>query len=357
MPDYSKRLKKLQQKLSRPLLVSNLANVKYMSGFTGSYGRLLISPEDAFFITDGRYTSQAEKEIPDLYKIILQDQELNIVFKKNGLIKKNKGFSVEADEMTILEKMQIDKKMDGVPCYAVKSPVNDLRMIKDRFEIEHIKKALRITEEAMIYIAGVIKPGMTEKHAAAKLEYYCRLKGAEKSSFDTIVASGFRSAMPHGVASDKIIEKDEIVLFDFGIVLDGYCSDFTRVFYTGKKLPSRIKRMWETVKEAHDIGMSCIKSTVQSSIPDLEVRKFFTKKKVLKYYQHSLGHGLGIDIHEMPRLSYKQPIRLEEGMIVTVEPGLYYPGFAGIRLEDVVVVKKNYAENLTEFPLEIACLG
>lgn len=356
------RLTRLQQKLTGVRLIGAGSDIRYLTGFTGSDSLLAVSERDAVLITDGRYTLQAQSELIAGCRLHTRSGSFAEAVSADGIAGPDvsqTGLKVSEEGMDLALFTALQRGFDkhGIALCPVPSPVTELRIVKDRSEIKKIEAALRLTEEAFIYITASLKPGMTERQVAAKLEYYCRIKGAERASFEFIVAAGERGALPHGVASDREIRKDETVLFDFGIVLDGYCSDFTRVVYTGRKLPAEVKRAWELTAEAQQTGFESLAPGVDVRVPDDAVFRLFQSRKQAAYYTHSLGHGVGLDIHEQPRLSRKaDPMTLRPGMVVTVEPGLYYPGKFGIRLEDMIEITRNGARRLTDFPLDIPCL-
>lgn len=348
------RLERLQQGLSVPLLLVNLPGIHWLTGFTGSFAVVLVFPDRVCFITDRRYAEQSALEVLPGFEILFLEAELPLLLAR--LLKGCPEVQVE-ESMTLARHRTLGEGVSGTRFVPVPSPVTALRRFKDRDEVAGIEAALRLTEEVMVYTAGLIRPGMREREVAAAMEHYARIKGAEGASFPTIVASGPRSSLPHGEASDRVIAAGELVLLDFGFIIDGYCSDFTRVLWTGSKVPPRIRRVWSLVAEAQQTGFAALKSGVPAAEPDLLVRDFFRKARVLARYEHSLGHGVGREIHEAPRLSYRSEEVLEAGMVVTVEPGLYYPGKFGIRLEDMALVTATGARRLTDFPLEIACTG
>lgn len=355
-----RRLEILRGKITGLWLISSPSSIRYLSGFTGSDSLLAVSPDEAVLFTDGRYTVQAESELCSGCRLVIRSGPLGDALCKDPVLRKGVKQVTAAEEgisLQLFNSLSKSLQKNGVELVSAPSPVVQLRRIKERGEIKKIEEALRLTEEAFIYITAWLKPGCSERETAAELEHYCRTKGAERASFEFIVAAGERGALPHGVASERIIGRNETVLFDFGIVLNGYCSDFTRVLYTGKKLPAAVKKAWEVTAEAQQIGFAALAAGVDQREPDRNVYEYFKSKRRQKYYTHSLGHGVGLDIHEQPRLSRSaDPQRLQAGNVVTVEPGLYYPGRFGVRLEDVVVVEPGGARRLTCFPLDIPCL-
>jgi Xaa-Pro aminopeptidase len=238
----------------------------------------------------------------------------------------------------------------------IPSPIAILRRVKEPEEIAAIRSALRLTEEAFAWIAPSVRPGVREAELAAKLEFYARMKGASRAAFDLIVASGPNSAKPHAGATNRRVREGELVQFDIGFICAGYCSDFSRALFCGARPPAAIRRLHALVEEAQRIGRTSICAGQELSRPDLDVRDFFRREGVLKQYLHSLGHGVGLEIHEPPRLSHAAEGALEAGMVVTLEPGLYRAGKYGIRLEDMLLVTASGNEVLTDFPHTLACI-
>ncbi len=356
-PVFQKRLVVLQKNIDGALFINISENVGWLSGFKGNDGFLFVTRAKSVFIIDKRYQGQVETEIDSCFSIVYIEKNLSDTLTT---LLNDAGFSsltIEDEGFTVGGFNQFKSLMDGFKFKPLPSIVTKSREQKDYFEIGKIREALRITEEAMAYIVSFVKPGMQEREVATELEYYCSLKGSEGVAFETIVASGLRSTIPHGTASNKIIERDELVLFDFGVTIEGYCSDFTRVIYTGANISADLFNLWKQVKKAHDLGIESIKTGNLIAKSDELVRDYFSKNSVLDNYLHSLGHGVGLKIHEAPSLSYKTEGKFKEGMVVTVEPGLYKAEIGGIRLEDMVLVGKKGCEILTDFPLDIALIG
>lgn len=229
--------------------------------------------------------------------------------------------------------------------------MSNARKIKTKEEILKIKKAIEISEKALLETIKQIKVGMREIEVAAILEYNQRKQGASGTSFDTIVASGVRSSMPHGRASEKIIEKEEFITIDYGCYYDDYVSDITRTLYIGNNIEERKFQIYETVRKANELGCSLLKPGIMASSVDAKVREFM--KEDAKYFGHSLGHSYGLEVHEAPLLSSRDNSILEEGMCLTIEPGIYIPNYSGVRIEDDLVVTKDGAISLTTLPKEL----
>jgi len=349
------RIIRLQRIVKNPFLITGMHSVRYLTGFTGSCGAVLLTPDSALLITDRRYEEQAAVQVPDEFSIIYQDGRLGATVQP--WLGEARRLLLEAESVTLAQRDALAESLPGVELEGAASPVLKMRRIKDKGEVRRIEEALRLTEEVMVYAAGIIRPGMRERQLAAMMERYGKSKGAKGASFDFIIASGARSSLPHGEASEKVIGRNEIVMFDFGFALNGYCSDFTRMLFTGKKPPAPLQRAWSLVREAQEIGFSKIRAGESLAAPDTAVRIFFQKNRVLKRYLHSLGHGVGLEIHESPRFSWRSEGDQEPGMVITVEPGLYSRSHFGVRLEDMALVTRKGVRRLTDFPLEIACTG
>lgn len=326
------------------MLVSKAENVRYFSGFSGSAGMLLITKSSNKLLTDFRYIEQATAQAKQFeivrYSATLWKTLADLV--KNSDISKI-GF--EGDFITYDGYLEIVDTLPMVSLVPVK--LDNLRMAKDAAEIVSIKKAVEIADNAFLQILSFIKPGMTEQDVALQLEYYMRKLGAEKPAFDTIMASGVRGALPHGRASEKVIEVGDFVTMDFGAVYKGYHSDITRTICMGKA-NTRQKEIYGIVLEAQLAGVKAVAPGKVGKEIDLVSRDIITNAGFGEFFGHGLGHGLGLNIHEEPRLS---PTNIHtvllENMVVTVEPGIYLPNWGGVRIEDTVLVSTEGCQILT----------
>ena len=349
--NFSARLENLQKKILAEevdaVLVSKTANLFYFSGFRGDSTVLLIGKNFCKLITDGRYTEQAEQQTKN-FEIVQQTEGL---YKKIQEEIKNLNIKRLGFEGKILTFAEYSNLKENLPEVELKSLVLDeLRQIKDTAEISLIRKACEIGDKAFAEILNFIKVGVRETEVAAELEYLMKKFGAEKTSFDTIVASGVRGSLPHGVASDKKISVGEFVTMDFGAIYGGYCSDMTRTIFVGKASENQ-QKLYNAVLNAQLYGLEVIKVGKGGKEIDSAVRTKLEQAGLGEYFTHSLGHSLGIEIHEEPRLSKLSTCEsLQENMLVTDEPGIYIPKVGGIRIEDTVLVTKNGAEPLTKSP-------
>ncbi|MGM7721220.1 M24 family metallopeptidase [Metabacillus sp. Hm71] len=336
------------------LLITSKFNRRYMTGFTGTSGVAVISLDKAVFITDFRYTEQAAKEVEG-YEIVKHTgpiiEEVTAVVKQLGI--KRLGF--EQDHLTYQAYASYKNALTDTEFLPVSGAVEKLRLIKSSAEIKILKEAAEIADAAYKHILTFVKPGLKEIEVANELEFFMRKNGAESSSFDMIVASGYRSALPHGVASNKEIEKGDFVTLDFGAYYKGYCSDITRTFAVGQ--PSdELKNIYAIVLEAQMRGMNGINPGMSGKEADALTRDYITEQGYGEYFGHSTGHGLGMEVHEGPALSFRSDTILEPGMVVTVEPGIYIAGLGGVRIEDDTVITESGNESLTHSPKDLIIL-
>lgn len=312
-------------------------NRRYVSGFTGSTGYALITRNDAKFITDFRYLQQAALQCIEFDVVEINNQK-SITDVLNQLSLKKIG--VEEDFMTYGQYRDYSIKLNETELVPLDGVITDLRSIKSNDEIEHLEKAALIADEAFIHILEFIKPGMSELEVALELEYFMKKKGASSLSFESIVASGKRSSLPHGVASDKIIEIGDIITLDFGCVYNGYCSDMTRTFVLGKANEKQ-KKIYDVVLEAQLKSMEAVKPGITGEELDTIARNIIIEHGYGEYFGHGLGHGVGLEVHELPRINSLSKTKMVPGMIITIEPGVYIPDFGGVRIEDLVLVTEN----------------
>lgn len=335
------------------LLIASTYNRRYISNFTGSSGVVLISSDKALFITDFRYVEQATNQCEG-FEIVQHSgtiiEEVAAQAKKLGI--KKLGF--EQDHLTFASYRSYENAVEGelVPVSGV---VEKLRLIKTSSEIKILKEAADIADAAFKHILDFIRPGKTELEVSNELEFFMRKAGATSSSFDIIVASGYRGAFPHGVASDKLIENGDFVTLDFGAYYKGFISDITRTVAVGEP-SAKLKEIYDVVLEAQLRGMAGIKPGMTGKEADALTRDYITEKGYGEYFGHSTGHGIGLEVHEGPALSSKSDIILEPGMLVTVEPGIYIPGLGGVRIEDDTQITETGNETLTHSTKELIIL-
>lgn len=335
------------------LLITSPINRRYVASFTGTAGVVLITQHDALFITDFRYIEQATEQAKG-FKIIEHKQAIHeeISEQLTTLNIKRLGFEKDHTTFGTYEQYKETFHAELVPVSGI---VEELRLIKTDDELKIIKRAAEIADAAFEHIQGYIKPGAKEIDISNELEFFMRRQGATSSSFDTIVASGHRSALPHGVASDKEIQSGELVTMDYGALYNGYCSDTTRTVAVGD-ISDELHTIYQTVLEAQKRGVNGIKPGMTGKEADALTRDYITEKGYGKYFGHSTGHGLGLEVHEKPGLSHKSDIKLKPGMVVTVEPGIYIPDVGGCRIEDDIVITETGNERLTVADKELVYL-
>ena len=351
---HIKRIHKLRQKMEHTNIEAYFTyhklNREYLSNFTGTSGYVLVTQADAVLFTDSRYTTQASMEARE-FKVIEHDnpyyKTLNEWLAKHDIT----SLAVEATNVTLAEFQALDNQLD-----AKVVPVNDLiaelRIIKDSSELAIIQRAVDICDEAFSYLLTIIKPGVTERAIALELEFFLKKRGASHLAFDTIVASGYRSALPHGIASDKEVQVGDFVTIDFGAMVDGYCSDITRTVVAGKANPKQ-KEIYNTVLTAQQLVIDNIKAGMKGKQADEIARQYIYQKGYEGYFGHGLGHGIGKEVHEAPRLSPISETVLTSGMVVTVEPGIYISDVGGVRIEDDVVIEAQGCRILNKSPKEL----
>ncbi|UOQ93711.1 Xaa-Pro peptidase family protein [Halobacillus shinanisalinarum] len=332
------------------LLIMSSKNRRYVTNFTGSSGAVLITARDAVFITDFRYTEQAAEQAKGFTMVEHKGpmhEEVASQVKRLGLT--NLGF--EQDHVTYTQ-YDIYRQQLDVELIPTSGLVEKLRLIKTDEELTVLKDAVKIADDAFEHILSYIKPGVKEIDVSNELEFFMRKQGATSSSFDIIVASGYRSALPHGVASQKEIQSGELVTLDFGALYKGYCSDITRTIAVGE-ISDELKEIYDTVLQAQIRGMEGIKSGITGREADALTRDYINEKGYGEYFGHSTGHGIGLDVHEGPGLSSRTDQTLEAGMVVTVEPGIYVPNVGGCRIEDDTVVTETGNEPLSQSRKEL----
>jgi Xaa-Pro aminopeptidase len=330
------------------ILVTHLPNINYLCGFTGSAGILLVEADRATLFTDSRYTFQCRDEV----------RAATVHIAKNGLLRavgdrlrQKRGparVAFSAAHVTVTQKQALGASAGKrVRWVAGRNEVERLRAVKDAEELATMRAAAALIDRVWQgAVATNLRPGVPELFIAASLDFAMKAGGASGPSFETIVASGPRSAWAHARATSKLLKKNELVVMDQGAILRGYCSDMTRTVFLGR--PSdRVRRLYRAVLDAQLAAKSVIRPGVTAGEVDAAARQVLKRQKLDRYFTHSTGHGLGIEVHEMPKLGRGERFVLEEGMVLTVEPGVYIEGLGGIRIEDDVVVTSNGAEDLT----------
>ena len=337
------RLNDLLKKTDGIVLTSPY-NMQYFSGFSGGEGAILITENERILFTDSRYTEQAMAEAKE-FKVKETNNYLNSVcedVKAFGLAK----IGFEDGHLTAAQYRNICECLKGMNLISLSLELNRLRMVKTAQELEKMRIAEDVACRAFRHVLQFIKVGVAERDIALEIEYFMRKCGSDGISFDTIVVSGKKTSLPHGKPDGKLIENGDFVTMDFGCIMDGYCSDMTRTVVVGKASEEQ-KKIYNIVKAAQQTGLDAICAGISGKDADSAAREVIEKEGYGKYFGHSLGHGVGLLVHELPNLSPRSDIILEENMVVSCEPGIYIPDFGGVRIEDMVCVKKNGIENFT----------
>ena len=336
------------------MLVTNPVNVAYLTGFTGTLAYLLVTEKGSYLLTDFRYLEQAGSQAKNCEIVDV----CGSAWKRTAELLHGEGFNTlvaESDHVTVDTFEKMKAAMKEIALQVAVSPVNTLRNVKSTSEVAAIAAAVGLGDLAFEHILSFIKPGVLERDLALELEFFMRKQGASGLSFDIIVASGYRSALPHGVASDKRVETGDAVVMDFGCILDGYCSDLSRTVFIGQA-SGKQKEVYNAVLLAQQTALANICAGMTGREADAFARDVLSGYGYAERFGHGLGHGLGREIHEGPRLSPAGEEVLEVGMVVTVEPGVYINGEFGIRIEDVAVVEEDGLRNLTRCSKELFCL-
>jgi Xaa-Pro aminopeptidase len=330
------------------ILISQPQNRRYLSGFTGSAGWLVITAERAVMATDFRYYEQVGREAPGFELARIQTRVSDLlpqVLADLGI--KRLGF--ESQHLTVEQLSTFNKAADGVEWLPLENTVEKIRAVKDQDEIDALRRSAALNDDAFAHLLEVIEPGMTEREAAWEIEAYMRSHGASKVAFDLIVAAGPNGALPHARPGDQAIQPSAPIVIDIGCVLDDYCSDMTRTFCLGEP-SSRYLEVWNLVLQAQEAAEAVIRAGTSGVETDAAARDLIVEAGYGDYFGHGLGHGVGLAVHEGPRASRLSEDTFEAGMSLTVEPGIYLPGEFGVRLEDLVIIGKDGIEILTNTP-------
>lgn len=334
------------------VLLTGPANMRYVAGFTGE-GYVYLSRQTKIVVTDSRYTIAAREQCPD-YEICEWGREgyyapLLSCLRKEGV----ERLGIEEEEMSLSAfrklEQEMQKEVASLSFVELSQQICELRQVKTAAEQEKLRQAEAIGDRAFRRVLDRLKNGMTEKQVAAWLEFYMKEEGAEGFSFETIAASGLHSAMPHAVPTDKVLENGDFLTMDFGCLYQGYCSDMTRTVVMGRA-NAKQREVYETVLRAQETALQGIRPGMTGREIDNLAREVIVKAGYGKYFGHSLGHSVGLEIHERPNFSPKEETVIRPGMVITVEPGIYIEDFGGVRIEDVVIITENGCENITHSP-------
>jgi len=350
------RIDRLRERLPRlnvrHFLVSHLPHIRYLTGYAGDEGHLIVSSDRAIFLCDFRFRDQAGLEISQC-EIVTHPENIFAVLPKLGL----KGaVGVEADHLSAAALDGLRKTLPDCAFVMTNLVVEAIASVKEPEEIEHIRQAIAISERAFSEVLDLVTEGVTERDLAIELSYRQMKYGAEKDAFDLIIASGPRGALPHGCTTDKRIESGELIVFDWGCRKHGYPSDITRMVVIGA-MTDRQKRIYQIVRDAQQMALDAVKEGVEVAELDRIARDYITRRGFGAEFGHPLGHGLGLDVHSFPRVSQQTNYKLPADTVMTIEPGIYIPGWGGVRIEEDVRVTSNGADILTTLPREIIEIG
>lgn len=337
----------LRDRNAAGIFIKGLPSIRYFSGFSGEDSLLYIDPSQAVIITDARYSLQAKEESPDFLMI---DEGESFWTKLDKINYPDGVLNFDGAGFTFDDYQALSTKLDSRKLMTV--DLMPLRTVKEAEEISLLKKAVEISDLAFQGFLAKIGAGMRENQMAALLEYEMRKFGSEKTAFSTIVASGKRSAMPHGLATEKVVEKGDFVTFDFGAVYNGYHSDITRTIVIGKAEQWQ-KEVYHIVREAQNLGINSIRAGLTGQVLDAIVRSYISEKGYGEYFTHGLGHGVGLQIHELPVASKRGVEKLLPSMVLTIEPGVYIADKGGVRIEDMVVITPSGCDILTQSSKEL----
>ena len=359
----SERLQRLQQSLAGHqldfLLVTHTANIRYLTGFTGSAGVVLVSDRETVFFTDGRYTEQAREQVHGGARVSIARKAPLLAaaeWLKKRLRRSAVVAGVEGTHMSVADRSRLAKLLPrNIRLKEAPPLLEQARMVKETGEVDLIREAAVLGANLFPVLTNTIRPGVKEIEVAAELEYAARKAGADAMSFETIIASGKRSALPHGRATSAKIPESGFVVCDFGVILAGYCSDMTRSLHVGRA-GDEAKQLFGAVRDAQQAAINAIRPGTPVSQVDRAARNVLKKAGLGRFFTHSTGHGVGLEIHESPRIAAGQTEILQPGMVITVEPGAYVPEKWGVRIEDMVVVTDTGVEVLTPTTKEMICI-
>jgi Xaa-Pro aminopeptidase len=333
------------------ILFTSLENIRYLCGFTGSDGAFVLTRKDTFFLSDSRYWTQADEEVKEAKSIHYKKKLDGIASLLKDLELQRVGF--ESLSLTFSSyRSLLEKLTNGEKLVPLEEEIKNLRANKDAQELPFIHAAIDISSKAFLHILEMMKEGVVENEIAGEMEFFMKKNGAEAISFDIIIASGKRSALPHGKAAVKRIEKGDLILIDFGAKFQGYHSDQTRTVICGKP-SSKQEKIYQVVKEAHDKAIEKIRPGIPIQQVDEAARNHIQKNGYDEYFGHGTGHGIGLVVHEDPPVNRENKDFIQEGMVFTVEPGIYIPDWGGVRIEDMIRVTSQGAEMLTYLPNDL----
>lgn len=354
---YAERLARLRASLAQSeldaLLVSAMPNIRYLTGFTGSNGLVLVSAEEAVLLTDFRYATQVKHEVAAEVRVVIEQSSLWArLWSELRVMPRLEVLAFESAHTTHQDAARFVAATGEGAAWKWRPALNIvevLRETKDASELAHIRAAVAIAEHALAQTLPKVRAGMTESEVAGLLEFEMRLAGSERTAFETIVAAGARSALPHARASAQVIAKGDLLLFDFGATSGGYVSDITRTFIVGRAPDARQQEIHDVVREANGSASAAVRAGMRGRDADALARDYIERRGFGAAFGHSTGHGIGLEIHEAPRLAKTAEAPLPPDSVVTVEPGIYLEGWGGVRIEDDVVLSHDGSQVITSF--------
>jgi len=354
-----KRVDKLKERLAKEsldgMLVTNLTNVRYLSGFTGSTASCLILEGKSYFISDGRYLTQSREQVQEMEIIIDSGSHLKII-RDNNLISNSATLGFEADFLTVSNMDKLRELFPKTQWEATTRFVEEIAAVKDNSELRTLRAAVEITDKVFDQLIPELKPGAVEREVVAKISFAYKILGADGDSFNPIVASGPNSALPHAVSSDREFQDGDFVVMDFGAQYQGYHADMTRTVAIGS-VTDRHREVYAVVQEAQKRGCDAARAGMTCRELDDVTRNYISDKGFGDYYVHGTGHGIGLEVHTMPRVSQISDDTLLENYVVTIEPGIYIPEWGGVRIEDDVIIRKDGCEVLNRSTKELLVLS
>ena len=336
------------------IYVTNLTNVRYLTGFTGSAGSVLILENESHFFTDGRYTEQVKDQVKNS-KIHITGSSHTKEIKAQKLLEKQNKIGFESNHITYSNFLLLRNQFSNINWVETSGVIELIAAIKDQDEINSLKTAVEITDKVFDDIIPMLKEGVSENKIAATMSYKFKEYGAEGDSYDPIVASGWRSALPHATPTDKCFEKGDFVVMDFGALYNGYHADMTRTVVIGRATDKH-KEIYQIVLDSQLAGISTAKAGVTGAEVDQACRSIINDAGYGKYFNHSTGHGLGLEVHTHPRLSSFNKEPLLENYVVTIEPGIYLPKWGGVRIEDDCWIRKDFCNPMNTSTKELLSL-
>lgn len=346
------RMKLVDEKIDA-FIINNKANRYYLSGFTGTYGQVVISQQEQFVIADGRYFEQLKEQSPD-FTIVDNKMHMAETIRELLAEKKYQKVAIESDEMNVSEYLELLK--NDIELIPTQNWIENQRMLKEEVEIDCIQKAAVITDQTFSHILKFIRAGMTEKQVANEIDQYGISIGADGPAFETIVASGIRSSLPHGHASDKVIQQGELIILDFGFLKDHYYSDITRTVALGD-ISDELKEIYQLTLTAQNLAIEACQTGKPLKEVDAAARNYLTDQGMGANFLHGSGHGIGLTVHEYPLLNPDSTETIQANMTFTVEPGIYLEGKGGVRIEDDIRIdEKGQAQLMTHSVKELLVL-